>query len=75
MIKTVILKGLCCPSCTTEIEHSVSRIEGVKTASIAFVTQRMTIEFCDCDEKTERDMMKKIKKAVRRIEPDVEFDF
>ncbi len=45
--KTLYLSGLCCADCAQKIEVQVSRIEGVRTASLDFVTQRLTIEAVD----------------------------
>ena len=75
MKKTITLKGLCCPNCAAEIEHAVSELDGVTAASIAFMTQRLTVELGECDDKAVKDIMKKITKTVRRIEPDVDIEF
>ncbi len=45
--KTLYLLGLCCGDCAQKIETRVSRIEGVRTASLDFVTQKLTIEAID----------------------------
>lgn len=46
-IKTLYLLGLCCADCAQKIETQVSKIEGVKTAALDFVSQRLTIEATD----------------------------
>ncbi len=42
--KILYLHGLCCADCAHKIESQVNRIEGVKAASLDFVSQKLTIE-------------------------------
>ena len=45
-MKTVIqLQGLDCAGCAAELEEIIKKIEGVSTASLAFVTQKLTVEY------------------------------
>jgi len=41
--KILYLHGLCCADCAHKIESQVNRIEGVKAASLDFVSQKLTI--------------------------------
>ena len=53
-MKTVIqLQGLDCAGCAAELEEIVKKIEGVSTALLAFVTQKLTVEY-DGDETLEK---------------------
>ncbi len=45
--KTLYLLGLCCGDCAQKIEAQVGRIAGVKSASLDFVSQKLTIEAVD----------------------------
>ncbi len=45
--KVLYLLGLCCGDCAQKIESRVNRIDGVKTASLDFVSQKLTIEAVD----------------------------
>ncbi|SHN87080.1 heavy metal translocating P-type ATPase [Desulfitobacterium chlororespirans] len=45
--KTLFLLGLCCGDCAQRIEAQVNRIEGVRTATLDFVGQKLTIEAVD----------------------------
>ena len=41
-----------CPNCANKMEQAAAKTEGVKSASVSFMTLRMTVEFCDgVDEK------------------------
>jgi Cd2+/Zn2+-exporting ATPase len=45
--KTLYLLGLCCGDCPQKIKAQVGRIDGVKSVSLDFVTQKLTIEALD----------------------------
>ncbi len=68
MKKTYILNGLDCAHCAAEIEGAVAKLDGVSSVSVSFLTTKMILE-------TEGDMtddfLKKLKKTVKKTEPDV----
>ena len=68
MKKTFKLEGLDCAHCASKIESSVKKLNGVSSASVNFMTAKMTIE--GEDEKFE-DIVKAANDIVKRIEPDV----
>lgn len=41
------LDGLCCANCATKIENEVQKLDGVESASVSFVTQKLTINAPD----------------------------
>ncbi|WP_313073495.1 cation transporter [Lacrimispora sp.] len=68
MKQTFILEGLDCANCAAKIERAVSSLDGVTSASVNFMTTKMTLELNDNDtEKT----LQSVKKTVKKIEPDV----
>ena len=62
------LEGLCCPVCGDKIEKAINKIDGVSSARIVFMTQRLTFE---TDEPDIIIVEQKIEKIIKRIEPDV----
>ena len=70
MKKSFKLKGLDCANCAAKIEEHVKKVDGVKDASISFMTQKMTVETSSEDE----EVFNKIKKVVKREEPDVKVE-
>ena len=59
-----------CANCANLCERAAAKIDGVLTANINYMTQKMTIEFeSDADEKK---VLSAVLKACRRIEPDFE---
>ena len=71
MKKTFRLVGLDCANCAAQIENAVQKIEGVENASVSFMTGKIIFE---CSEENEKDIVKKVKKIVKREEPDVEVE-
>jgi len=52
MKKTLQLQGLDCAGCAAELEKQIQKIDGITSASIVFVTQKLTVEY-DTDEALE----------------------
>lgn len=69
MKKTYLLEGLCCANCAAKIERGVSDIDGVTEASVNFLTTKLTFE---ADDSRLDEIVKKAKKLVKKVEPDVE---
>lgn len=65
-----ILDGLGCANCASKIESEVKKIEGVKVASVDFVSKKLTME-TDANINFEK-LNEGIVSIVKRIEPDVE---
>lgn len=59
-----------CANCANLMENAICKIEGVSTAVVNFMTQKMIVEFEDGY--TPEDVMKTVLKACRKIEPDCE---
>ena len=66
MKKKLILKGLDCADCAAKIEHAVNKLDGVKEATVNFMTQKLVIE--GEDEKMPT-IMQEAEKIVKKIEP------
>ena len=62
------IKGLDCANCAAELERALRKIEGIKNATISFMAERMELEY---DENNEEEIIKKVKKVLKREEPDV----
>lgn len=58
-----------CAVCAQKVEDAIKKINGVQSCNINFITQKMTIEAEDVD-----SLLKQIKKAARKIEPDFEIE-
>ena len=68
MKKVFRLEGLDCAHCAAKIEERVSKLEGVKSVVINFMTTKMTLESVD---ENIGDIVEKVKKLINEVEPDV----
>ena len=63
------LIGLDCANCAAQIENAIQKIDGVKYESVSFMTGKLMLE---CEDNSQDEILKKVKKVVKREEPDVE---
>ena len=68
MKKVFKLTDLCCANCAAEIERDVQKAKGVSAASVNFIAQKLILEIDDREDVA--DVLKKVAKIVRRVEPD-----
>ncbi len=62
-----------CANCAQKMEDAANKVEGVESATVSFMTLKMSVEFSeDADEKA---VMKKVLKACRKVERDCEIYF
>ncbi len=62
------IKGLDCANCAAELERAINKIDGVESSRINFITEKMEIEY---DETRKEELIQKIKKVIKKEEPDV----
>jgi copper chaperone CopZ len=67
MKKVFKMEDLECANCAAKMEAAISKLEGVKSCTISFMTQKMTLE---CEEEQLADILKKAQAAIRKFEPD-----
>ncbi len=71
--KVLYLEGLCCADCAQKIETQVGRLEGVKSAGIDFISQRLTVEALN-----KKDLPRIIRQASQialDIEPEIKISY
>lgn len=62
-----------CANCAMKMEEATKKVEGVKDATVSFMTQKMKIEFAD--EAVVLDVMKAVESACKKVEPDCEIEY
>lgn len=67
MKKVFKMEDLDCANCAAKMESAISKIEGVNSAKISFIMQKLTI---DLDETREKEIMDEAVKICKKIEPD-----
>ena len=69
MKKTYKMIDLDCANCAAKMEEAIEKIDGVTSASVSFMTQKMTIEG---DDARFDQIVKEAVKVCRKVEPDCE---
>ena len=67
MKKVINMQNLDCANCAAKMENAISKIDGVKSVSINFMLQRMTIE---ADDNSFDKIIAEAKKICKKVEPD-----
>ena len=62
------IKNLDCANCANELERALQKIDIVENVSISFMTQKLVFE---CIEEDKEQALEKIKKIIKKEEPDV----
>lgn len=70
MKKKLNVCGLDCAKCAADFEYAINKIDGVNSASVSFITQKILL---DIDDNADADkIMDQVLKAGRKIERDIE---
>lgn len=67
MKKVIPLYNLDCANCAMKMEQGIKKIDGVRSASVNFMFQKMTLEI---DDDNAENIIEQVKAVCRKIEPD-----
>jgi copper chaperone CopZ len=67
MKKVYRLEHLDCAHCAAKMENAIGKLDGVKKATVSFLTQKLTIEVEEEEKLSE--VMEKAVSACKKIEP------
>ena len=70
MKKIIKLEGLCCANCAAKIEEGVKKLDGVNSASLSFMTQRLIMEV---EDGREDELVESARAVAAKVEPEAEF--
>lgn len=62
------IEGLDCANCAAELERAIQKIEGIKEASLSFMSEKLIVEI---EEERKEEVINNLKKVVKKEEPDV----
>ena len=68
MKKTFKLQDLDCANCAAKMERAIQQVEGVISANVSFMTQKLSIEIAD---ENFDSVWKEVKKKAKKVDPDV----
>lgn len=67
MKKVFRLEDLDCANCAAKMEAAINKIDGVQSAHVNFLSQKLTLEAADAQFEA---VLKQAVKACKKIEPD-----
>lgn len=62
-----------CANCARKMEEAARQTTGVASATVNFITQKMSVEFAEGSDA--KETMGRVLKACRKVEPDCEIEF
>ena len=67
MKKRYVIEDLCCANCAAKMEEAIRKLEGVNSANVNFLTQKLTLDAEDAQLDSILDQAEAI---IKKIEPD-----
>lgn len=67
MKKTYLFDDLCCANCANKIETEVKNLDGVISASLNFIAQKLFVEF---EDRITDTITASVVKIAKKVEPD-----
>ena len=67
MKKHFMIEELCCANCAAKMEDGIRKLDGVTSANINFLTQKLTLE---ADDDRFESILDQAEIIIRKIEPD-----
>ena len=67
MKKVFKLQDLDCANCAKKMEDAINKLDGVGSATVSFISQKLTIT---ADDARFDDIMKQVVKECNKVEPD-----
>lgn len=67
MKKVFKLQDLDCANCAKKMEDAINKLDGVESATVSFISQKLTIT---ADDARFDDIMKQVVKECNKVEPD-----
>ena len=69
MKKTFKMRDLDCANCAAKMENAIRKLDGVNSATISFMTQKLTL---DADDTRFDEILQQAAKVCKKVEPDCE---
>ncbi len=67
MKKSFKLEDLDCANCAAKMEAAIKKLDGVKDATVSFMTQKLTLE---AEDERFDEIVKAAVKCIAKVEPD-----
>lgn len=70
MKKIVRFSGLCCANCAVKLETALNKIDGVNSAQLNFMAERIVFDIVADKYDV---VVEEVKKVINKLEPDMEY--
>lgn len=67
MKKRFTIEELCCANCAAKMERAIQKLDGVNSATVNFLTQKLTL---DADDACFYTVLDEAETIIKKIEPD-----
>ena len=67
MKKTFKLRDLDCANCAAKMENAIRKLDGVNSATVSFMTQKLTL---DADDTRFDEILQQAARICKKVEPD-----
>lgn len=67
MKKRFLIEELCCANCAAKMEAAIRKLDGMQSANINFLTQKLTLE---AEEENFARLLDEAERIIKKIEPD-----
>ena len=71
MKKTYLIEDLCCANCANKIETNIQKLDGVTSASLNFIAQKLFVEF---EDRIADSITDSITKIAKKVESDISIE-
>ena len=68
MKKTYLIEDLCCANCANKMETAIQKLDGVTSANLNFIAQKLFVEF---EDRIADSITASVIKIATKVEPDV----
>ncbi len=68
MVKKIRVRDLDCADCAAKLERSLGKLDGVRSASVDFIMQKITL---DIDDGAADSVLAAVVKTCKKVEPDM----
>ena len=65
--KIYIIENLDCANCAAKMEDAIRKLDGVNSATVSFMTQKLTL---DADDARFNEILQQAAKVCKKVEPD-----
>ena len=70
MKKVYSIEGIDCANCAAKIEDKINKIIEIDEANLNFMMEKLSIEFKASTDEEAEEVMKEVRKIVKKMEPD-----